>query len=65
MSLDGINYTDTKVELASDKHIEISAGKITTINIKITPDKVNPLDVSFTIKDWTERKIEPTIEIKP
>lgn len=65
MSLDGINYTDTKVELASDKHIEVSAGKITTININITPDKVCPLDVSFTIRDWIERKIEPTIEIKP
>lgn len=65
MSLDGVHYSDTKVELAADKYINVTAGKITTINIKITPDKVYPLDVSFTIKDWTKRDIGPTIEIKP
>lgn len=65
MSLDGVHYSDTKVELAADKYINVTAGKITTINIKVTPDSVDPLDVSFIIKDWTERIMEPTIEIKP
>lgn len=59
----GITHSIKEVVLPKNEEINIVAGKVTTVHLKIQQGKVITLKLTVETKDWFEKPITPTFPI--
>ena len=59
----GYTHSIKEVTLPESDVIEVVAGKVTTVHLKIQTGDVVTLKITVETKDWFEKTIEPTFPI--